>query len=360
MIRLKHNIVVHRPSELSKQWAQRIVSRYVADARVSAVDIQSINVGTSTRLRLAVQHDAPGVVPARWFVKTPSLAIKSRAITALPRLLHKEVNFYNSLSSTTPVNLPQILAAQSSFGRGTTLVMTDLDELGCRPGLTADALSSEQACQVVEKLANFHAHYWDNPQLLKRHRWLNGFSHTIENHMGTIMAVPLMKRGLSLAGSLVPAKLHRSALRYAAERRRITHLLARGVQTLVHHDCHPGNLFWTETEPGFLDWQLVRMGEGISDLAYFLATSLTPEIRRSHEKQLLTLYLNSLAKNGVKDLDENQSWQRYRAHLAYPFEAMVVTLAIGGMMEHASNLELIRRVSAALEDHDSFAAVLAG
>lgn len=354
---ISSNIVVRRPNDLSKQWAQGIVNQYAADAKVSGVNIESVNIGTSTRLRLVVNHDASGIVPTRWFVKTPSLAIKSRAITALPGLLHKEIHFYKSLSETTPVNLPRILAAQSRLWRGTTLVMADLAELGYRPGHTADALSIEQAGQVVEKLAQFHGHYWGNASLPKTHRWLNGFSQNVENHMGTLLAVPLMKRGLEKAGSLVPTKLHRPALRYAAERRRITKLLATGAQTLVHHDCHPGNLFWTQTEPGFLDWQLVRMGEGISDLAYFLATSLQPESRRIHEKQLLQLYLSALDRQGVNGLDERLSYQRYRAHLAYPFEAMVVTLAIGGMMEQDSNLELIRRAAAAIEDHDSYAAL---
>jgi len=36
---------------------------------------------------------------------------------------------------------------------------------------------------------------------------------------------------------------------------------------------------------------------------------------------------------------------------------MIVTLAIGGMMEHNSNLELIARVSAAVDDNDSYAAL---
>lgn len=354
---LNNNIVVRHPRQLSVQWAQQIVRRYVPQANVNAVNVHSINIGTSTRLRLVVDHDADGV-PARWFVKTPSLSAKSRAITALPRLLHKEVNFYNTLSDSVPVNLPQILAAQSSLARGTTLVMTDLAELGFRPGQTADALSLDQARQVVGKLAKFHARYWDNPSLPKTHRWLNGFGHAAENHMGTLLAVPLMKRGLERAGHLVPAKLHRSALAYAADRRRFTRMLTAGVQTLVHHDCHPGNLFWTETEPGFLDWQLVRMGEGISDLAYFLATSLAPETRRSYESVLLTEYLNALTTLGVHDLSEPLMWQRYRAHLTYPFEAMVVTLAIGGMMEYSANLELIRRVAAAVEDHDSYASLL--
>ena len=48
---------------------------------------------------------------------------------------------------------------------------------------------------------------------------------------------------------------------------------------------------------------------------------------------------------------------RYRAHLCYPFEAMVVTLAVGGLMEDAVAEEMIRRTAAAVADHDAFAAL---
>lgn len=351
------NIIVRQPQQLSVQWAQHVVDQHHPDAKVSAVKIHAVNIGTSTRWRIIVNHDAGKALPTRWFVKTPSLALKPRVITTLPRLLHKEVSFYTSLSKNTPVKLPRVLAAQSRLGRGTTLVMTDLEELGFKPGQPSDALDQQQARLVLGNLAQLHAHYWNDHNLLKTHRWLNGLGQSIENHLGTLMAVPLMKRGLSLAGSRVPKKLHASALRYAADRRRITRMLASGTPTLVHHDCHPGNLFWMQSEPGFLDWQLVRMGEGLSDVAYFLATALTPESRRQHEKQLLQHYLTSLSQHGIQHLDEHQSYQRYRHHLVYAFEAMVLTLAIGGMMDQASNEELISRTAAAIEDHDSYAAL---
>jgi thiamine kinase-like enzyme len=235
--------------------------------------------------------------------------------------------------------------------------MTDLTESGFTPGQPSDALSIYQARQVVKQLARFHAHYWNNRHLLQTHRWLSGFNNRVEHYMGNLLAIPLMKQGLKLAGDLVPSKLHHPALHYAANRHRITQSLATDPQTLVHHDCHPGNLFWQDAQPGFLDWQLVRMGEGIGDVAYFLATALPPDCRRAYESELLNLYQASLTKRGVDEIDEKRLYQRYRAHLSYAFEAMVVTLAIGGMMERSSNMELIKRTATAISDHDSLAAV---
>lgn len=353
-MRLKQNILVRRPHDISVSWAQHIVNHHSAGAKVSQVKIHSIDVGTTTRIRVMVEHNAPRILPRRWFVKMPSMAFKPRILTALPRFLHKEVNFYREVSRSVPVKLPPILAAQSQFGRGSTLVLADVAEQGAAPGHPSDALSFKQSKLVVEHLAQFHARFWDKAGLAQRHRWLG---EGMEDHMGKLLAVPLMKRGLSLAGHIVPKRLHAAALRYAGNRHQLMRGLSSGPKTLVHHDCHPGNLFWTSSQPGFLDWQLIRLGEGIGDVAYFLATALEPECRRAHEKQLLSLYLATLAQHGVKGLDQNREFLRYRAHLAYPLEAMILTLAIGDMMEFRSNLELIRRASAAAEDHDAFAAL---
>jgi hypothetical protein len=116
-------------------------------------------------------------------------------------------------------------------------------------------------------------------------------------------------------------------------------------------------LFWNQSRPGLLDWQLVRFGEGISDVAYFLSTALKPETRRLHENNLLTIYKQDLINNGIAYSDTVNMQQRYRAHLIYPFEAMIVTLAIGGMMNLEHNYELLSRTVAAIEDHDVFSAI---
>ncbi|MEY3881193.1 MAG: hypothetical protein RIQ94_1989, partial [Pseudomonadota bacterium] len=41
----------------------------------------------------------------------------------------------------------------------------------------------------------------------------------------------------------------------------------------------------------------------------------------------------------------------------YAFEAMIITLAVGGMMDVEHNLELIRRTAAAVDALDAFSAL---
>ncbi len=275
-------------------------------------------------------------------------------ITALPQLLQTEARFYQELAHAVPVIRPAVLATQQQWGQGTAVVLADVTEDGATPGSPCDALTAAQAVSVIEQLARLHARFWHKTGLDSADDWLAGSMRCWENRLGSALAVPLMRRGLSRAGDIVPAALHAPALRYASQRRRAMQFLAAGPHTLVHHDLHPGNFFWQESQPGFLDWQLVRIGEGIGDVAYFLATALAPETRRMHELDLLTRYQQVLAEQCVAAPDITTLLQRYRVHLAYPFEAMVVTLAVGGMMELAANLELIRRTAAAIMDHDTY------
>lgn len=125
------------------------------------------------------------------------------------------------------------------------------------------------------QLARFHACFRHDTAIQDRYPWLADSVRRLEDLLGSILAVPLMKRGLKKAGNLIPPELHEPALRYAKNRKKAMVFLGAAPQTLTHHDCHPGNLF-RQTEPGsigFLDWQLVRLGDGIGDLAYLLATT---------------------------------------------------------------------------------------
>ena len=141
--RLQSQIIVQKPSQLTANWAQNILNNHsnfnLKNTKINNVEITSVDIGTTTRVRLAVDHDGLHDLPKSWFVKLPSLSFRAKAITALPRLLPTEVRFYKELAGHVPLNKP-----------------------------------------------NF--------------RWLAGPIRRLEDGLGTALAVPLMKRGLHLAG----------------------------------------------------------------------------------------------------------------------------------------------------------------
>ena len=353
----KHKLLARKPQDLTVDWAQHVIAQHDKNAIITHVKLLNVDVGTTTRIRLKVEIDGAAHLPRSWFIKLPSLSWRARTITTLPRLLQNEVRFYNELAHKVPVKKPHCLAAHSQFGRGATLVLADIAEnahIPCKPN---HALNRKQAEVIIEQLVNFHAHFWHDIHQ-PHYQWLKGSVRQLEDALGSALALPLMQRGLKLAGSTVPKSLHNAALRYAKHRRNIMHYLHQAPHTLIHHDCHSGNLFWNDdqSQAGFLDWQLVRTGEGVSDIAYFLANALNPETRKKHEFQLLADYQRQMHAKGIH-LNPEQLKQRYRAHLTYAFEAMIVTLAVGNLMNKEHNLELIRRTAAAVHDLDAFAAL---
>ena len=350
-------LIAHHPRHLTAAWAQKILDQHIIGKKVKSVNLDSVDVGTTTRIRLSVDHNATEVLPQKWFIKIPSLSWRAKIITALPRLLHTEVRFYRELSHSIAINKPDALSAKNFFISGSTLVLADLSEQEAIPGSTSDILSISQAHLVIEQLARLHAQFWNKAHNNPEYRWLADPVRQLEDHLGTALAVPLMKRGLNKAQSIVPSSLHAPAINYARNRRQTMRFLSQGTQTIVHHDCHPGNLFWHHSKPGLLDWQMVRIGEGISDISYFLATSLDSKSRRANENQLIEHYIKSLADQGIKQLDFKHIKQRYRAHLVYPFEAMLVTLAVGGMMDLEANHKLIARAASAVADNNAFSAL---
>lgn len=327
---------------------------HAPEALVSAVEIIDIDVGTTTRVQLKVEHNGPASLPRQWFIKMPSLAWRARAITALPRLLKTEVHFYQRIVSSLPVITAPVLAAASQFRHGSTLVFANVAETGALPGQSGQALSLSQAQAVVKQLALFHAQFWNKTHLNPDFNLLAGPTRRLEDALGTWLAVPLMRSGLNKAATEIPLPIQTGAIAYARQRRKVMALLNQGPQTLIHGDCHPGNFFWQDDQPGFLDWQLVRIGEGLADVAYFLATALEPALRREQETRLLSLYCDTLISQGITTINFETAWQRYRMHLCYPFEAMVVTLAIGGMMRLDSNMIMLHRAATAIADHQVF------
>jgi len=89
-----HPAIAHHPDQLTVAWAQQIVNQHSANTLVEQVKITSVDIGTTTRVSIKVNHNGPDSLTNFWFVKLPSLSWRARVITALPRLLHTEKHVF--------------------------------------------------------------------------------------------------------------------------------------------------------------------------------------------------------------------------------------------------------------------------
>ena len=63
-----------------------------------------------------------------------------------------------------------------------------------------------------------------------------------------------------------------------------------GPQTVVHRDAQVDNVLFGDTGAVLLDWQFMGKGKGVHDLAFFLISSTTPQVRRACEDAMISRY----------------------------------------------------------------------
>ncbi|HEY1279413.1 MAG TPA: phosphotransferase [Acidimicrobiales bacterium] len=312
--------------------------------------------GTTRRRRLAVPA-GDGRTRAV-FVKTPSASMLPRVVVALGGLGRAEVGFYRDAAPAVPLVVPRCLGADALFG-SFRLVLDDLVTAGAAAFRLGDELPIAVVEEALATLARLHGTFWEDRRLVSGEwSWCRSFVPAGEATLGWLLAPALSAVGRHRASAALPDVVARGLARYARRRTLALRRLDHGPRTLLHHDCHPGNMAQLADDCIMLfDWQLVRAGPWASDVAYLLATSLAPDDRRTHERRLLAHYLDALVAAGGRPPAAAEAWQAYVAHLVYPLEAMVVTLAFGAMQPAAAVRRVVDRAAVAVADHDAFAVV---
>jgi len=129
--------------------------------------------------------------------------------------------------------------------------------------------------------------------------------------------------------------------------------------TLIHGDIHTTNIFFDTEFRGshvtLIDWPSAAHAKGVTGISCLAIHSLTVNMRRTIETNLLGLYHNTLVSEGGTGYSIEQCQADYRSGFLYPFYFKVMVLAFmdlndeeGRIMAHMQ----IERISAAIRDHN--------
>jgi aminoglycoside phosphotransferase (APT) family kinase protein len=326
------------------------------DRDVRAVEAVGRNSGTTTRARLRVTSD-DGTLPATLFMKIAPTETRTRLFVNLMGLGRQEVAFYRDLRGDVPVETPKVYAARyDTVLARFALVLEDLEARGCRFGDITRPVGADEAAAVVAALARLHAAFWNSPRFATDLAWIRGQ----QDDPNAALVARLIKRSVAQVershGDRMTGAVRAGSRQVVACRTELDARLGRGPRTLQHGDTHVGNMAFDGATPVFFDWQVVRRGPGLRDVAYFIVTSLAVEARRNLEKDLLREYQRELHAGGIDSTFEDL-WYRYRLHAVDPWIASVVTVAAGGLQAaHIADVGLERSL-AAVQDLDTFAEV---
>jgi hypothetical protein len=332
-----------------------------ADAFVATCDARPLGAGGGLIGSLARAHVGySGIAtdaPRQLIVKFPSSVPANRAVADAFDMYGREVRFYQTLAATTSLGHPRCyFAARAADSSDFVLLLEDLGER--RIGDQVAGSDGADAEVVVDAMAAFHAQSWNRVEE-PRFGWLTPHANVTQvAGMQAGFAQGWPKFASDFAGVIPPTVL-RWGERVGPNTGAILNALCSGPQTICHADFRLENMFFgaNPSQPKFaiVDWQSITKCSGALDLAYYLTQSVQLEVRRRHERELLTRYLDGLRRGGVRDYAIGDLELDYRRAALYLLDYAVViasTLDLGSDRGAAIARALSERACTALDDLD--------
>jgi hypothetical protein len=336
--------------EISASWLSEALCERYPGTEVSAVAVDDAHTGTTGRALIRLQYENNPGLPERMFVKLPPTDEAQRQFVVEVGMGRREAGFYRDLADSLPIATPRCFYADSNQeGDRYIMLLEDLQERGCSFRNASQNYSLDYVRAVLSAFARLHAMFWNSARFSADLSWLQ----PPEFHP---MGPKLVQRALDRYSASMPPVFTTLGQLYVNHASDVHALWNRGIPTLVHGDCHDGNLYFDpdvndEGGPGFLDWALLSRTSCMRDVAYFLAGTPTPEDRRQHQEALLEFYFKALECEGVESLDRPALQQQYRWHVAYVWVGAATTLAMGSEWQPVDYvLGTMRRLNLAVAD----------
>lgn len=354
---------------LTTEWLTRALCDGEPLAAVTGFELGPRSDGTSVRQQLRVSYNDPGQwagLPEHLFTKSAPTFL-TRMVGAGVGLSRVEAMFYAHVRRELDIETPAVrYSAYDAVSHRQLLITDDVTVTrGARFGSALDrTLTRDQAEQVIDLLANLHAHFWEEPLQRWYGSWLEDAHEITATLNVAIGAAARIRTGFERARAVIPPAVYaRRAEVHPALMRSQQLNVYLGPQTLLHGDVHPGNWYVTrDGRMGICDWQLAVRGGPARDLAYALSTHLTVEQRREWENDLLDRYLEQIAKRGV-DIGPapEDLFLAYRQQMTYPMLAWLATIGRSPLQPKYQPDEIslanLARVATAFDDLSTLEAV---
>jgi hypothetical protein len=300
--------IPRRPADVTPAWLSAVVG-----TDVRAVDVTPIGTGqTGATYRVSAIYatDQPELA-ATFALKLSAQDDAVRERVALG--YRSEVEFYTDVAGAVAIPVPGCFHSDiSADGADFALLLADM-----APAVQGDQIagcSEQEARRAVEALAGLHGPSWCDPV------WLDLPSISMPKP-GDDAAAKGLGDVAVMAADITIDKLGARVSTQDKE----TLTAAMGLVTpwllaerdrfaLMHGDYRLDNMLFDpdRTRVTVVDWQTMGVGLPARDLAYFTATSLTPDLRSAIEKNLVDRYHGALLAFGVTGYDADTCWRDYR------------------------------------------------
>jgi aminoglycoside phosphotransferase (APT) family kinase protein len=298
-------------------------------------------------------------LPVSIFTKSlPSIV--TRMIGGFNGTARVEGSFFTQIRPQLEIEAP--LCYHSAYDRRTFAAIHLLEDLVATKSATfcnhKTHVTRAMADDMIDLLASLHGRFYGDPMLAERYRWLASYPRWFTIGAEKMGTEYYTRKAFDAAAHVIPAEvLARREDVWPATMRALA-LHDSEPQGLIHSDVHIGNWYRTGAgQMGLCDWQCLSRGHWSRDFAYAVTASLTPDNRRSWERELLARYIERFAeKTGVKP-DFDLSFLRYRQQIVHALAMWTITLChsplLPNMQPEDTTLTMIERMTTAVADLDA-------
>ena len=308
--------------DITVEWLNEVLHEngFLGDSNIVSLQHEAIGVGKGflsdmSRLHLSYDKDTTQL-PKTIIAKLPTEYPSHRQVAMLYNVYEKEIQFYTDIAPKSPIRVPELVyGAMQPENEKFVLLMED-----CAKYQEADpdlkGLSEEQTKIIAEKIAAFHARWWDD-EYLSSLSWLSRLQttegvdddvNTYRNYWDTCAQSKDFRDALPYGGLDAGTKIYEL-------RPWCMNNSPQDKLTFLHLDFKADNMFfdWNDPENPLIifDWSLTFIGRGVFDLSMLLGWSLDTDIRRNIEKDIIKLYHESLLKQDVKGYSFDECWLDY-------------------------------------------------
>lgn len=318
------------------------MARGVPGARIENLRTESVSQGTTDRIRLHLDWNDAGTaagLPSTAFAKGTPRSATSRILLSAFGLASSEVGFYTEIQ---PAVADLTMTSYLSRGRRGGRYVTVLEDLGARRGIvfyaSGDEPPLEHSKALMRTFGALHGRFWKSPRFDQDLSWVTVFSKR-PGHPFAHPTVRMLTRKLFKQDRDIPEQVRDTTQFFVDNRAALDRAWEALPYTLVHGDSHMGNTYGLpDGTAGIYDWQNIHKMNGLRDVAYYITQALSVESRRAHERELIEIYLDSLAENGAGQEAPSyaEAYDTYRMVTFDGWLAAYTTLAIGGLQEEAA------------------------
>jgi aminoglycoside phosphotransferase (APT) family kinase protein len=350
------------PYAVTPEWLTAVLCGKVPGAVVTQVEVKAASAGTHERHQLKVSYNEEGRragLPVSIFTKSlPSIV--TRMIGGFNGTARVEGSFFTQIRPQLEIEAP--LCYHSAYDRRTFAAIHLLEDLVATKSATfcnhKTYVTRAMADDMIDLLASLHGRFYGDPTLAERYRWLASYPRWFTIGAAKMGTEYYTRKAFDAAAHVIPAEVMARRDDVWPATMRALALHDSEPQGLIHSDVHIGNWYRTGAgQMGLCDWQCLSRGHWSRDFAYAVTASLTPDNRRSWERELLARYIERFAENtGVKP-DFDLSFLRYRQQIVHALAMWTITLChsplLPNMQPEDTTLTMIERMTTAMADLDA-------